>query len=53
MDYLRPVEFGLFVTPAAAALDNCFALARIADGKVELLGVQDTRTNRPSSTRSR
>lgn len=41
MDYLRPVEFGLFVTPSAAALDNCFALAELADGKVEFLGVQD------------
>ena len=41
MDYLRPVEFGLFVTPSAAALDNCFALADLADGRVEFLGVQD------------
>ena len=41
MDYLRPVEFGLFVTPSAHALDNCFALAELADGKIEFLGVQD------------
>ncbi|KXO88325.1 N5,N10-methylene tetrahydromethanopterin reductase [Tsukamurella pulmonis] len=41
MDYGRPVEFGLFVTPSAAALENCFALAQLADGRVEFLGVQD------------
>ncbi|BDH58595.1 hypothetical protein MTP03_35340 [Tsukamurella sp. PLM1] len=41
MDYLRAVEFGLFVTPKAAALDNAFALAGLADGKAEFLGVQD------------
>ncbi|OBJ71437.1 LLM class flavin-dependent oxidoreductase [Mycobacterium sp. 1274756.6] len=40
-DYGRPLQFGLFVSPAVDLLDNSFALAEIADESLELIGVQD------------
>lgn len=41
-DYGRPVQFGVFPTPAAAALDEVLTLARIADDEgLDLIGIQD------------
>lgn len=40
-DYGRPLQFGLFITPSAALLDNTLALAAIADESLELIAVQD------------
>ena len=41
-DYGRPVQFGLFPTPEAEALEEILTLARIADDAgLELIGIQD------------
>jgi alkanesulfonate monooxygenase SsuD/methylene tetrahydromethanopterin reductase-like flavin-dependent oxidoreductase (luciferase family) len=41
-DYGRTVQFGVFPTPEAAALDDILAIARIADGSgLDVIGVQD------------
>src|ERR1043165_1025869 len=41
-DYGRKVEFGVFPTPEAAALDELFALAVVADQEgLEFIGIQD------------
>jgi alkanesulfonate monooxygenase SsuD/methylene tetrahydromethanopterin reductase-like flavin-dependent oxidoreductase (luciferase family) len=41
-DYGRPVQFGLFPTPEAEALEEILSLARIADDAgLELIGIQD------------
>jgi alkanesulfonate monooxygenase SsuD/methylene tetrahydromethanopterin reductase-like flavin-dependent oxidoreductase (luciferase family) len=41
-DYGRPVQFGLFPTPEAEALEEILSLARIADdADLELIGIQD------------
>ncbi len=41
-DYGRPVQFGVFPTPEAAAIDEVLALARIADDEgLDLVGIQD------------
>jgi alkanesulfonate monooxygenase SsuD/methylene tetrahydromethanopterin reductase-like flavin-dependent oxidoreductase (luciferase family) len=41
-DYGRPVEFGVFPTPEAAALDELLTLARVADqGGLEFVAIQD------------
>ena len=41
-DYGRPLRFGVFPTPEAAALDEVLALARIADEEdLEYVGIQD------------
>jgi hypothetical protein len=42
LDYGRPVQFGLFPTPEAEALEEILSLARIADDAgLELIGIQD------------
>ena len=41
-DYGRPVQFGLFPTPEAEALEEILSLARVADDAgLELIGIQD------------
>ena len=41
-DYGRPVRFGVFPTPEAAALDEVLTLARIADTEhLDYVGIQD------------
>ncbi|MGH3370478.1 MAG: LLM class flavin-dependent oxidoreductase, partial [Nocardioidaceae bacterium] len=41
-DYGRPLRFGVFPTPAAEALDEVLALARVADEEnLEYVGIQD------------
>jgi alkanesulfonate monooxygenase SsuD/methylene tetrahydromethanopterin reductase-like flavin-dependent oxidoreductase (luciferase family) len=41
-DYGRTVQFGVFPTPEAAALDEILAIARIADESgLDLIGIQD------------
>jgi alkanesulfonate monooxygenase SsuD/methylene tetrahydromethanopterin reductase-like flavin-dependent oxidoreductase (luciferase family) len=41
-DYGRALEFGIFPSPEAAALDDILAMARIADESgLDLIGVQD------------
>jgi alkanesulfonate monooxygenase SsuD/methylene tetrahydromethanopterin reductase-like flavin-dependent oxidoreductase (luciferase family) len=40
-DYGRPLQFGLFVSPATEQLDNTLTLARIADESLDFLAVQD------------
>jgi alkanesulfonate monooxygenase SsuD/methylene tetrahydromethanopterin reductase-like flavin-dependent oxidoreductase (luciferase family) len=40
-DYGRPLQFGVFITPTARQLDNSYALAELADGTLEFIGVQD------------
>jgi alkanesulfonate monooxygenase SsuD/methylene tetrahydromethanopterin reductase-like flavin-dependent oxidoreductase (luciferase family) len=40
-DYGRPLQFGLFVSPASEQLDNTLALAQIADDSLDFLAVQD------------
>jgi alkanesulfonate monooxygenase SsuD/methylene tetrahydromethanopterin reductase-like flavin-dependent oxidoreductase (luciferase family) len=42
MDYGRPLQFGVFPTPGAEALDEVLTLARIADEEgLDLIGIQD------------
>lgn len=40
-DYGRPLQFGLFVSPSAALLDNTFKLASVADESLDFIGIQD------------
>jgi len=41
-DYGRALQFGVFPTPYAAALDDIWAIARVADENgLDLIGVQD------------
>ena len=41
-DYGRPVQFGVFPTPEADALDETLTLAQVADDAgLDLIGIQD------------
>ncbi|MEN4476224.1 LLM class flavin-dependent oxidoreductase [Mycolicibacterium cosmeticum] len=40
-DYGRELQFGVFVTPSPDLLDNSYAIAEIADEKLDFIGVQD------------
>lgn len=40
-DYGRPLQFGLFVSPTTAQLDNTLKLAKVADESLDFLAVQD------------
>lgn len=40
-DYGRELQFGVFVTPSLELLDNSYAIAEIADERLNFIGVQD------------
>lgn len=40
-DHLRPLQFGLFVTPRADMLDNTLALSALADEHLDFVAIQD------------
>lgn len=40
-DYGRELRFGVFVTPSPDLLDNSYAIADLADARLDFIGVQD------------
>lgn len=40
-DYRRPLEFGVSLAPSASELELIFTAAAAADGRLDLVGVQD------------